>query len=306
MDTSPSFRFFTRSLFTIALASALWACASPSISPTTPTSAPAPTPAAPPQPVASSSFGTPAVWPSSAPQIFAQSAILIDARSGRVIYEKNADVQRQVASTQKLLTALIVAEKGDLNEIVTIQPSDTSVEPTKLGVKAGEKYPRNILLQTVLVKSTNDLAAALARDFAGSQQAFAEHMNRVAQSLGAESSHFVNPHGLPAHQYSTARDMARIAFRAYRNPDLRRMMLIRNMSFRFNNGRTTSLKTTNDLLERSPSFTGMKTGYTVAAGRCLITSATINGREMILVQLGSKTKYIFDDAERLLRWAAYE
>lgn len=188
--------------------------------------------------------------------------------------------------------------------MITIQPSDTKVEPTKLGVKAGEKYPRGILLQAVLVKSTNDLAAAVARDYAGSVAAFAEHMNRVAKSLGAESSYFLNPHGLPARQYSTARDMARIAFRAYRNPDLRRMMLTRNMAFRFNSGRVTQLKTTNDLLERSPAFTGMKTGYTIAAGRCLITSATINGREMILVQLGSKTKYIFDDAERLMRWGA--
>ncbi len=303
MDRLVCFRFSVRIFSAAALVASFLGCASALPPKPAPPVAPAVAVQAAP-PVAPPLPGAPSVWPSSAPEIYAQSAILIDARNGRTLYQKNADVQRQVASTQKLLTALIVAEKGGLDKMITIQPSDTKVEPTKLGVKAGEKYPRGVLLQAVLVKSTNDLAAAVARDYAGSVAAFAEHMNRVAKSLGAESSYFLNPHGLPARQYSTARDMARIAFRAYRNPDLRRMMLTRNMAFRFNSGRVTQLKTTNDLLDRSPAFTGMKTGYTVAAGRCLITSATINGREMILVQLGSKTKYIFDDAERLMRWAA--
>jgi D-alanyl-D-alanine carboxypeptidase (penicillin-binding protein 5/6) len=128
-------------------------------------------------------------------------------------------------------------------------------------------------------------------------------MNRAAWSIGARSSHFVNSHGLPAPNFSTARDIARIAYVAYREPLLRRMMQKRAVYFRHNSGRITVLKATNKLLERSPAYNGMKTGYTDAAGRCLVSSGRLNGREVILVQLGSKTKYIFDDAERVMRWS---
>lgn len=219
-----------------------------------------------------------------------------------MLYQKNADQRRQVASTQKLLTALIIAERDPLEEYITIQKSDTSAEPSKLGFRAGDQYTRRALLETIMVKSCNDSAAALARSHAGSTSGFAMEMNNVAASLGAMSSYFVNPHGLPAAQYSTARDIARIAFRAYRNPTLRRMMLVENVAFRLNNGRVKNLKATNKLLARSPIFNGMKTGYTNAAGRCLVTSASLGGRDLILVQLGSKSKYIFDDAERMIRW----
>jgi len=257
-----------------------------------------------PPPIAEDVTGSPQAWPVSAPPIHAKSAILIDARTGQTIYQKNADEIREVASTQKLLTALIIATRENLDGTVRIAKSDTLVEPVKLGLREGEVYTRRNLLHAVMVKSANDAAAALARDHAGSEAAFAEEMTHLARALGAQNSRFLNAHGLPAPQYSTARDIARIAFRAYREPELRRMMLTRNLSFRLANGRIKMLKATNELLERSPEFTGMKTGYTVAAGRCLVASATINGRELILVQLGSQSKYIFDDAERLLRWAA--
>lgn len=257
-----------------------------------------------PPPVAEAPSGASLLWPASAPTIYAKSAICIDARSGRVLYQKNADEPRQVASTQKLLTALIIAERENLDGFITIAPEDTRVEPTKLGLRAGERYSRRQLLQVVMVKSCNDAAAALARDHAGSEEAFASEMNRVAYALGARSSFFRNPHGLPANQYSTARDMARIAFRAYRNPEIRRMTSLQQVLFRHNSGRISTLKATNDLLKKSPVHTGMKTGFTFAAGRCLVSSATIGGRELILVQLGSKTAHIFNDAETLLFWAA--
>jgi D-alanyl-D-alanine carboxypeptidase (penicillin-binding protein 5/6) len=114
----------------------------------------------------------------------------------------------------------------------------------------------------------------------------------------------VNPHGLPAPQHSTARDMARIAYRAYHRPELREIMRQTFYAFRFNTGRVSYLETTNKLLGRCPGVDGMKTGYTDAAGRCLITSATLGGRHLILVQLGSKTSYIFNDAQTVLMWAA--
>lgn len=254
--------------------------------------------------VAARPTGTDDLWPMDVPAIYAKSAILIDADNGRTLFQKNADSQRQVASTQKLLTALIVAERGDLDGMVPIHASDAAVEPTKAGIRAGQVYSRRQLLNALLVHSCNDAAAALGRDAAGSTEAFAYLMNSRAQALGAYSSHFVNPHGLPAPQYSTARDMARVAYRAYQHPELREIMRQPAYAFRFNSGRVSYLTTTNKLLGRFPGVDGMKTGYTDAAGRCLITSATLGGRHFILVQLGSRTSYIFDDAQRMLIWAA--
>jgi D-alanyl-D-alanine carboxypeptidase (penicillin-binding protein 5/6) len=301
MFSSGAFRIFPHLLLSLLLFG-LVGCAPQKLGgPSRPgTAAPAPTPV----PIAAPPAGAPSVWPSDAPDILATSAILIDARNGRVLYQKNADEQRQVASTQKLLTGLLITQQGDLDGLITIAPTDTQVQPTKLGLRAGERYPRRMLLQAMMVRSSNDATAALARDHSGSEAVFVGNMNLAAWQLGARSSQFANAHGLPANQFSTARDIARIAFRAYRDPELRRMMLVRNMTFRFNSGRTTNLKATNDLLDKSPVFNGMKTGYTIAAGRCLVSSADFGDRQLILVQLGSRTSHIFNDAERLLRWGA--
>jgi len=244
------------------------------------------------------------VWPSDAPPLAAQSAIAIDAHSGEVLFQKNADLHRPAASTQKLLTALMIVRRGALDGGLMVMPEDTHVEPTKLGLRSGERYTRRALLEAIMVKSCNDACTALARDHSGSDAAFAMEMNRAAWALGARSSHFANSDGLPAPQYSTARDLARIAFLAYREPELRRMMRQQHAVFRHNNGRITVLKATNKLLARSPVYTGMKTGYTDAAGRCLVSSGRMSGREVILIQLGSKTRNIFDDAERVMAWAA--
>jgi D-alanyl-D-alanine carboxypeptidase (penicillin-binding protein 5/6) len=243
------------------------------------------------------------LWPSDAPPILASSAILIDARTGRTLYQKNADQPRQVASTQKLLTALIVAEQDPLDEPVRVAREDTVVEPTKLGLRVGESYSRRQLMRAMMVKSANDCAAALARSHSGSTGAFAVEMDRLASRCGATSSHFANPHGLPARQHSTARDMARVAFRAYRNPDLREAMAMRSYCFHYANGKLCFLDPTNRLLLRSPFFNGMKTGYTESAGKCLISSYSKGGRELILVQLGSHAPRIFDDAQRIVAWA---
>jgi serine-type D-Ala-D-Ala carboxypeptidase (penicillin-binding protein 5/6) len=253
-------------------------------------------------PVADSPPGAGQLWPSDAPTIHARTAIMIDARSGLTLYQKYADSHTQVASTQKLLTALIILGRGNLDARLLVSAPDTFVEPSKLGLRPGQSYTRRTLLSAMMVKSENDAAAALARDHSGSIAAFASTMNSTAWDLGAHDSHFANPHGLPAYQYSTARDMARIAFRAYREPFLRRLMNSRYYTFVYATGRRKMLENTNKLLGRSPIFNGMKTGYTFAAGRCLISSASAGGRDVILAQFGSKTRYIFNDAERMMRW----
>jgi D-alanyl-D-alanine carboxypeptidase (penicillin-binding protein 5/6) len=252
--------------------------------------------------VADPPYNSGPLWPMDAPSIYAKHAILIDARSGRTLYQKNADYRIPPASTQKLLTALLVVESGGLEQPVTIAREDTLVEPTKLGVRPGQRYTRRALLEATLIASQNDAAAALGRDHAGSREAFAREMDERAWRLGARNSHFINANGLPAAQYSTARDMARIAFEAYREPVIRRIVATREAVFLYNTGRTKRLENTNKLLNRSLAYNGMKTGYTVASGRCLISSISSGGRDLILVQLGSKTKYIFDDAERMLAW----
>src|SRR5690606_31752979 len=122
-------------------------------------------------------------------------------------------------------------------------------------------------------------AAALARSHSGSTRAFADEMTAYAHSLGATHSRFLNPHGLPAPQFSTARDMARIAYYAYKNPVLRYYMDMPSHQFSLANGKTRKLEATNKLLKRSPIYNGMKTGYTHAAGRCLVTSASAGGRD---------------------------
>ena len=138
-----------------------------------------------------------AFTPEGIPKTTAASVIVVDANSGKILYEKNPDQTRPAASTQKLLTALIVSESGFLDRPVTVQPTDTMADPVKLNIKAGDTYQRIDLLRALLVKSPNDVARCLARDNAGSIEAFAEVMNRRAQQLGAVHSHFVNPNGLP-------------------------------------------------------------------------------------------------------------
>jgi D-alanyl-D-alanine carboxypeptidase (penicillin-binding protein 5/6) len=243
------------------------------------------------------------IYPADAPQTAASSAIMIDARSGSVLFLKNPDVRRPVASTQKLLTALILVQDGNLDASDRVIAADCQVEPTKLGFRPGDVYTKRQLLAALLVHSCNDAAVCLARNEAGSLSAFAERMNAKAFSLGATESHFVNPNGLPVPgQFSTARNMARIAFAAYHEPVLRQYMRLTGLLFTYNSGRHRYFEATNKLIARSPMFTGMKTGYTEASGRCLVSSATYGGHDIILVQLGGTLRPLFDDAQRLLMW----
>jgi len=239
------------------------------------------------------------------PATGARSVMMVDARTGKTLYEKNADELRPAASTQKLLTALIVTEHGFLDQPVTVQFTDTLAEPVKLNIKPGDTYQRIDLLRALLVKSPNDVARCLARDNAGSIEAFAEVMNQRARELGATHSHFVNPNGLPIPgQYSSARDLSIIARAAYANPTIRSIVCLPQLVFRYANGRTRELENTNKVLRRSPYCNGMKTGYTEAAGHCLICSGSRPGRDIIVVVLGDSTA-VWRDASALLSWGLW-
>jgi serine-type D-Ala-D-Ala carboxypeptidase (penicillin-binding protein 5/6) len=244
--------------------------------------------------------------PDGIPKTSASSVIVVDANTGKTLYEKNPDQIRAPASTQKLLTALIVAEHGFLDQPVTVQPTDTMADPVKLNIKAGDTYQRIDLLRALLVKSPNDVARCLARDNAGSIEAFAEVMNKRARELGAVHSHFVNPNGLPVpDQYSTARDLSLIARTAYANPTIRSIVCLPQLVFRYANGRTRELENTNKLLRRLPYCNGMKTGYTDAAGKCLIASGSRPGRDVIVVVLGDSSSRVWRDASALLSWGLW-
>ncbi|WP_418675585.1 D-alanyl-D-alanine carboxypeptidase family protein, partial [Akkermansia sp.] len=231
------------------------------------------------------------------------SACVMDALTGKVLFSHNGLQHRQVASTQKLVTAMVVLEHGSLDRKVVIQPSDTKADPTKLGFRAGEVYSRRELLNALMIRSFNDVAVALARDTAGSVPRFAQLMNAKARQMGMYNSRFVNPNGLPADQYSTAIDMARCAYYVYRNPELRNIICKRQYAFTRANGKTLLLRNTNKLLTQHPWVTGMKTGYTNAAGRCLVSSAGFNGRHVIVVVLGCHPSRIWAESENLLKWA---
>ena len=238
------------------------------------------------------------------PTVVAESVLVMDIASGRNLYAKNADSVRPVASTQKIITALCVLEAGNIDKVVTITASDTACEPTKLYLKPGDQYTRRELLKVLMVKSANDVARALARDVAGSIDGFSDLMNRKCDQLGMRNSHFNNPNGLPSPgQYSTARDMAIAARAAYRSPLVRSFVATKAYTFRYNDGRIRLIENTNKLLKRVEYCDGMKTGTTNAAGRCLIATGTHNGRSVICVVLKSNSANIWNDSEKLMRWA---
>lgn len=239
-----------------------------------------------------------------APPIVARSAIVIDAETGETLYEKMADARLPVASTQKLLTAMEAIASGGLDRMGVVTLRDQLQPPTKLDLIAGTQYRRADLLAAMLVSSANDAASALASSANGSYGDFISGMNRRARRLGAKNSLFLNPHGLDAPgQHSTARDSAIIAYHAYRNPLIRHWAAQRAMFFPHSDGQTLFLENTNMLLWHQPAyFNGLKSGFTIQGGKCLIASAKYDRRELIIVLLGSTQEAIFSDAKRLFRW----
>jgi len=247
------------------------------------------------------------VKPGGPPRVHAISAILIDAQTGKVLHAVNPDAPRAIASTQKLMTALLVAEAGDADHIVKIEKVDTLAEPSKLDMEPGETYRRGDLLRILLVKSMNDVARALARDNAGSIEAFAKKMNAKAEKLGMSNTHFVNPNGLPAEgQHSTARDMAKLATAAYKQKAIRDIVCLKELRWQHPDGHISEFHNTNRVLSSLRSCNGMKTGYTAAAKFCLVSSANNNSKDVISVVLGDEKAFVWSDSQKLLQWGLGE
>jgi len=255
------------------------------------------------QSVRKASVRTP-VPKAAAPKVYAKRVIVVDNVTGQVLYEKNSMQRCAVASTQKLLTALCVMEAGSLENSVRVQYTDTKVVPTKIDIRSGETYRRRELLKALLVKSGNDAARALARDVAGSQVKFRAVMNARARKLGMRSSNFMNPHGLTeSGQYSTARDIAILMRKIVRVPTLRSYMATSGYYFQPPSRKKYWLTNTNKLLKKVKYCMGGKTGYTNAAGRCLVSYGELRGRSVIVVCLGSTPAKIWGDSASLMKWS---
>lgn len=243
-----------------------------------------------------------------APAITSQRVIVFVPTTGEVLYERNADFKGAIASTTKIMTAILIIEAGDLDREIVIEQSDTECAPVRMGLKAGERYTRRDLLTALMVKSSNDIAQALARDNAGSVKAFVAKMNSRAKELGCQECLFINPNGLPPvddqpDPYCTARDLARIASVADTLPDLRSMVKLKTFSFAKGDGKTVLLENTNRVLRTYEFCDGMKTGYTQAAGYCLVSSGEREGRRRIVVVLNGSTTGVWRDSQALLEWA---
>lgn len=252
---------------------------------------------------ASSGFNARAAYVTSA-----QSAIVIDRQSGRIFYEKNADEKLPIASTTKILTAITVIENyGDLEESVTVPPQAVGVEGSSIYLESGEVLRVIDLLYGLMLQSGNDCAVALAHLTSGGVPEFARLMNIVADRAGALNSHFVNPHGLhDENHYSTARDLAAISAYAMKNDTFRKIVGTENYNdcpFA-DRGYNRAIHNKNKILSMLEGGNGLKTGYTKAAGRCLVSSAERKGKEVICVVLNCGP--MFEDSCLLINTAFEE
>lgn len=222
-----------------------------------------------------------AALPISARAISAQKAILVDGNTGRVIYEKNADSQSLIASTTKIMTALVICEQCNVLDRIRIPKEAVGIEGSSMYLQEGEVLTLQDLLYGMMLHSGNDAATALAIYCGGTVEGFAELMNDKAQVLGMTGSHFVNPHGLDAPEhYSTARDLAILATEAMKNPIFAATVSSKSVS-----AANRRLTNHNKLLWRVEGANGVKTGYTKAAGRILVSGAKRNGRQLIAVTI---------------------
>jgi D-alanyl-D-alanine carboxypeptidase (penicillin-binding protein 5/6) len=233
----------------------------------------------------------------------AKGAIVVDECTGRVLYEKQADDAQFPASTTKIMTALLVIEAGDLEHMVEVDLEDSKVGESGLDIKPGQQYTRMEALYGLLLKSANDVAHSLARDNAGSIEAFAEKMTRRAQELGATNTRFMNPHGLHHVQhYTTPRDLAAIARAAMQQPLFRKIVGTQFSTWTSGAYGPRELRNHNRMLWMFPGCTGVKTGYTFPAQQVLASAALWESHEAISVIMHSDKPGIWNDSKLLLTY----
>lgn len=230
----------------------------------------------------------------------AKAYLLMDPQTGRVLVEKNSDEKRAMASTTKIMTAILALENGNLNSIVKVSPKAASVGGSSFWLKAGDEIPLEDMLYGLLLPSGNDAAVAIAENIAETVENFVALMNYKALDIGAYNTQFKNPHGLdePGH-YTTARDLAKIAQYAWSNSKFREIVQTKEKNIQRENF-TRNVYNTNRLLWSFEGANGIKTGYTGKAGRCLVAAAKQHDLQLISVVLGARDR--FDSSSLLLSY----
>lgn len=220
--------------------------------------------------------------------VSAMSAVVIDAVTGEVLYEKNADEMRGMASTTKIMTAIVALEKGKTDAIVKISEKASRVEGSSMYLKAGEEISLGNLIYGLMLVSGNDAATAIAEHIAGSEEKFAEMMNKKAREIGVNSTHFTNPHGLSDEEhYTTAKDLAKITAYGLKNPVFAEIVKTKSITIEREKLGKTTLVNHNKLLKTYDGCIGVKTGFTKATGRCLVSAAERNGVKIVCVTLNA-------------------
>ncbi|KNY26777.1 D-alanyl-D-alanine carboxypeptidase family protein [Pseudobacteroides cellulosolvens] len=230
----------------------------------------------------------------SIPVVNAHAAIVMDSNSGRILYSKNAEQRKYIASTTKIMTAIVTLENGNLDDIVTISKRAASIKGSSINLKEGEKLKLKELLYGLMLNSGNDAAIAIAEHIGGDVETFVDMMNKKAKELNLVNTSFKTPHGLDREgHYSTALELAQMAKYALSKPEFASICKTISKSI---TGR--SLYNTNEMLGFYPGADGVKTGYTGQAGRCLVCSATRDGWRLISVVLGCPTRTIRAESSR--------
>lgn len=242
---------------------------------------------------------------SAPPKIHAESAILMDAKTGQILYEKNSHMRSAPASTTKVLTAIIAIESGRLGDEVRVSLRAASTAGSSMHLSPGQRISLRELVTGLLLRSGNDAAVAIAEHLAGSVENFVHLMNHKAELLNALGSHFVNPHGLTAvDHYSTAFDLAWMTRYALTNPIFATIVNTRETSIDWLDKRgkehDQNLRNTNKLLWLLEEVDGVKTGTTNQAGPCLISSATRKNQQLIAVVLHDHSRW--NDSMQLLKY----
>ncbi len=220
------------------------------------------------------------------PRVSAESAVLVDV-DGNILFGKNAKKRRGMASTTKIMTALVAIETLSLDDVIAF-PEEARTEGSSAYFEPGENVTVRDLLYALMLRSANDAASCIAIAAAGSIGGFASMMNERARRIGLSDTHFTNPHGLDSDEhYSTALDMATLTVEALKNPTFREIVSTKAYVARsLSGGEDRTFQNHNRLLGRNGIF-GVKTGYTIACGRCLVTACERGGRTLVAVTLSA-------------------
>ncbi len=236
--------------------------------------------------------------------INSRSAIVFDRNSKEVIYGKDENTKKKMASTTKIMTCIVVLEKGELTDTVIVSKNAAGTGGSRVGLKTGDKATVQDLLYGLMLCSGNDAAVALAEHVGGSVEGFAELMNAKAKELNLSNTNFVTPHGLDnENHYTTAYELAIMADYGLKNKTFRSIVGTKNITININ-GKPRNLNNTNELLGSVSGVYGVKTGFTNGANRCLVSSCKRDNLDIITVVLGADTKkFRTQDSLKLINYA---